>query len=192
MPIDPSVAHLSGPIPGSSLTVAPGSVPWEKPPMFTQVDDAIQYILKQFQSKDVVHQFLATMEMGAPLDTVVWTTLQHGFMSGKWSPSLALLLIKPVTYLFTAMLKRAGVKYITTYSPKKGQLDDLFAGIQQKDKQAKVNSAKVKEFMIDAKSQDTSNIPTSAQSLGNGLMVPPQAAPSQSLGNPPPAQGAPV
>lgn len=161
--------HLSGPIPGSSLTVAPGSVPWEQPSMFTKVDDAIQFILKQFQNKDTVHRFLATMEMGAPLDVVVWTVISHGFTEGKWTPSLGMLLVKPVTYLFLSLLKRAKIKYLVSYSPRKGQLDDLFAGIEMKKKQQKVSETQVKEFIDGAKVKEaTPTVPS------NGLMSPPQ------------------
>lgn len=170
--------HMSGPIPGSSLTVAPGSVPWEKPPMFTQVDDAVQFIIKQFQNKENVHRFLATMEMGAPLDTTVWTLIQHGFMDGKWTPSLGMLLIKPITYLLTAMLKRAKIKYLISYSPQKGQLDDLFAGLQQKKEKQKVSDTQVKQFMSDAKSQ-TAAPPTMPT---GGLMSPPQMQPTDDQG----------
>lgn len=172
MNLSPSNMHLSGPIPGQSLTVDPGSVPWETPPKFTQVDDAIQFIIKQMQDPQHVHAFLATMEMGAPLDTVLGTLIQHGFAEGLWTPSLGAILMQPLAHMFVAMLKRAGIKYIPSYRPMKGQLDSLFGAVQKKSAQQKVTKEEFKKFQDQLKTSsdaaDAMNAPPSG-----GLMSPP-------------------
>jgi hypothetical protein len=174
MPIDPSVAHLSGPIAGSSLTRAPGSVPWEKPPQYTSVDDAMQFFVKAFQNPDNVHQFLATIEAGAPLDVTIYTILSHGFAEGKWTPSLMILLIKPLTMLLHVMLDRAKIKYIATYTPQKGKLDSLFDLVNQKKTQEKVTSQQVSQFVKVAKDQVAPTTPDIPAPASAGLMSPPQ------------------
>lgn len=154
MALDPSSMHLSGPIPGQSLTVAPGSVPWEKPPMYTTVDQAMKFFLQSFQNEENVHEFLATMESGAPLDTVVYTILSHGFAEGKWTPSLMILLIKPVVTMLAAILKHAGIKYLPSYTPHKGKNDGVFAMLMQKKEKDKVTQEQIKTVMEDAKAKE--------------------------------------
>lgn len=175
-PIDPSVAHLSGPIAGSSLTRAPGSVPWEKPPQYTSVDEVMHFFLEQFQDPKMVHHFLATMEAGAPLDITIYTILSHGFSEGKWTPSLMILLIKPLTALCMMLLHRANVKYIPSYSPKKGENDDLFAMVAKKKEKDKVTAAEAKKFICAAKTAvaPTATLPEQAAAVPQGgFMSPP-------------------
>jgi len=165
-------AQFSGPIPGESLTVAPGSVPWEQPPKFTQVNDAMQYILNKMQDPKQIHAFLATMEMGAPLDAVLWTLIQHGFAEGLWTPSLGIILMQPLAHFFVNILKRAGIKYIPSYTPFKGENDDLFGAVRQKQVKQKIDKEEVKKFEASLKTaSDTSTMVSSIPS--GGLMSPP-------------------
>lgn len=161
--LSPANAHFSGPIPGESLTRAPGSVPWERPPQYTKVDEVMHYFIQQFQNKDIVHNLLAVIEQGAPLDTVIHTILMHGFTEGKWTPALAIMLVHPLEALFRNMLKRAGIKYINSYTAHKGQNDSVFqAAIDKKDQDA-VNTQRAKDFM------QQQNVP-SMKTMGKGLM----------------------
>lgn len=170
--------HIDGPIPGQSLTHAPGSVPWEHPPKFTDVNSAMQFLLKQLQDEETVHSFLASIEAGAPLDITVYTVLSHGFAEGLWTPSLMILLVKPLSTLLAAMLRHAGIKALASYTPQKGKLDNVFATIATKQQQAKVQTPKIKELMMQAKNMQlpSSNSPA-VVSANKGFMSPPNPQP---------------
>lgn len=177
MPIPSNALHFSGPIAGSSLTRAPGSVPWEKPPMYTTVDDAMKFFVQQFQNPMMVHSFLATIEAGAPLDVTIYTILSHGFAEGKWTPSLMVMLIKPFTALCVMLLHRAKIKYIPSYSQKKGQLDNIFDLINQKKAQDKVTNMQVKNIVGTAKTATAPSATPMPATPAGGLMSPPTQTP---------------
>ncbi len=152
MPLNPSQLGLSGPIPGESLTRAPGDAPWEKPPQYAQIDDAMNFIMKQFSDRAHCHGLLAVLEAGAPMDVIVSTILKHGFAEGKWTPSLAALLAKPLALLLHKLATQAGVKYIPSYKNPKNDLNQLLAMVESKKHKEKVTAEQVKKFQAAIKS----------------------------------------
>lgn len=97
-------------IPGQSLTTNPDEkAPYEKPPQFTNVHAASEYI---FEIATETERYGAIMEMlgdGVPLMNVVQTLLFAGFTTGKWNPDLMLLLVEPTAYIILALAERAGL-----------------------------------------------------------------------------------
>ena len=43
---------LSAPIPGQSLTVEPGSVPWENPPEYAKLEDVVKYYTNKLDDQN--------------------------------------------------------------------------------------------------------------------------------------------
>lgn len=147
MPLSPTQQVLNGPIPGESLTQAPGSRPYEQPPQYTTIDDAMNSILKSLQDKKNTHHLLALLEAGVPMNVIVGTLLQHGFAEGKWAPSMTFLLMAPLSMLLVRIAKEAGIKYIPSYNGKRDPgLDDLYSIIEKKKAKEKVSTVANKKF----------------------------------------------
>lgn len=103
-------AHLDGPIPGSSLTKEPRSQPWERPPQFVTVDDAMEHIMKTMLTTRKAVRLLALLDNGFPVEAMTRLITFGGFTQGRWTPDLAILLFKPVFAFILAMAKRAGIE----------------------------------------------------------------------------------
>jgi len=98
------------PIPGSSLTADPDNpAPFDRPPKFTNLHRAIDYIFQQAIERENYSKFMELMAQRFPLMEVVQTVLFAGFTQGLWTHQLMLMLIEPTTYIFLALCERAGV-----------------------------------------------------------------------------------
>lgn len=114
---------MSGPIPGQSLTAEPGSRPWEQAPQFTNVDDAMEYMIPRIMNPNVALSMGDLMDKGMPATAIADSILTNGFMEGKWSPDLMVLIGLPVYELVKKSVELAGGKVLSgtedkfTYKP---------------------------------------------------------------------------
>lgn len=108
--IDEKLMRFEAPIPGSSLTTTPGGAPYEKPPQFTDLDKAANYIFDKLVTPRQSARLIALVKAGAPLESIANTILFEGFSKGKWSPDMALLLLQPVLLQVGAIIHRASKK----------------------------------------------------------------------------------
>jgi hypothetical protein len=98
------------PIPGISLTMDPDNpMPHDRPPEFTNLHKALNYIFENAIEEENYSRFIKLMADGFPLMEVVQTVLFGGFYEGKWTYQLMNLLIEPTTYIFLALCERADI-----------------------------------------------------------------------------------
>ena len=98
------------PIPGISLTTDPDNpMPHDKPPEYTNLHKALNFIFENAIEEENYTQFIKLMADGFPLMEVVQTVLFSGFYNGKWNFSLMQLLIEPTAYIFLALCERADI-----------------------------------------------------------------------------------
>jgi len=99
-------------LPGESLTNDPSNpYPWEKPPEYTDVVKASEYVFNMLTEKETYINMMNIIEDGMPIMDIAQVLLFEGFNQGKWNPDLMLLLIEPVTYILMALSERADVEY---------------------------------------------------------------------------------
>lgn len=101
--------HVSfdAPIPGQSLTDTPGNAPWEHPPQYTKPQEAAEKVWELLNKPKNVRQIIVMLHNGVPIEAIARTVLFGGFSQGKWSPDVALLIAKPVTYMIAGIAARA-------------------------------------------------------------------------------------
>ena len=98
------------PIPGISLTTDPDNpMPHDRPPEYTNLHKALNFIFENAIEEENYTQFIKLMSDGFPLMEVVQTVLFSGFYEGKWNFSLMQLLIEPTAYIFLALCERADI-----------------------------------------------------------------------------------
>lgn len=111
-------------IPGQSLTKNPGSYPWEKPPQYTNPEKALMSIIEATTSEKMAPRLVALMELGTPLTVLAKTILMTGFIEGKWTPDMMILLGEPVYMLLVRLAKEAKIKPVLDLPPKPDPLQD--------------------------------------------------------------------
>ncbi len=61
---------FSRPIPGQSLTAELGNRPWQSPPQYSTLEEAMDWYLERFDSQEIVDELMAVLESGIPISTV--------------------------------------------------------------------------------------------------------------------------
>tara|TARA_R100000773_G_C4196677_1_gene100584 strand:+ start:275 stop:760 length:486 start_codon:yes stop_codon:yes gene_type:complete len=104
---------LDAPIPGQSLTAEFGARPWQSPPQYATIEEALDYYIPRLQSDEVTAQLLDVLEMGIPV-TVVANTMQLGsVMEGKHTVDVGMLALPVLTELIMLIADTAKIKYTT-------------------------------------------------------------------------------
>jgi hypothetical protein len=102
--------QLGRPIPGQSLTQDPDNpAPYERPPQFTSVHEASEFIFEKFIDEETYIPMMQMMADDMPIMDITKTVLFKGFTEGKWSPDLMLMLVEPVAYMLLALAERAQI-----------------------------------------------------------------------------------
>jgi hypothetical protein len=97
---------------------------FEKPPQFTDLETATEFIWEQLNKRGSMLKLLAMLDKQVPVDGIVKTILFSGFASGKWTPDLAILMAKPIIAMVMAIGRGAGIKLRNkTEKKSKGQKD---------------------------------------------------------------------
>lgn len=116
---------FDAPIPGQSLTMAPGSAPWEQPPQYTDLNEAAEDIFdKLIQNAPEV---VFSLEAGASAEAIARTILFAGFTKGKFSPDLAMLLAPITVAMVAAVGHKMGARGMKLRNPNKKRKDNLMS-----------------------------------------------------------------
>jgi hypothetical protein len=113
-------------VPGQSLTGNPDETPpWERPPEFTQVAEALDAIVTEFLEPEkfvALIQLLALQRMS--IAALAQAILEDGFREGRWNPDLMLLLAEPLMVILMAISERAEIRDYEIYDGERNELDE--------------------------------------------------------------------
>lgn len=111
--------ELMAPIPGMSLTKEPGNAPWEQPPLYNTVEEALAFYLEKFDNEEILDDLLFSLEMGYPVEALVNFLTSHSVMEGYHSFDVKML-IAPVLHEYIMSLAEAsGTKVVERTGPSK-------------------------------------------------------------------------
>ena len=99
------------PIPGMSLTAELGNRPWQQPPQYTTVEEALQYYIPRLTNPELLDQLLDVMETGIPLTTIADAMQTGGVMEGKHSLDVGILIIPVLIETMAYLAEEAGIEY---------------------------------------------------------------------------------
>lgn len=120
-----SITTGGRPIPGQSLTSDPSNpAPYEKPPQFTTIHDASEFLFEKFIEEETYATMMSLLNDGMPIMDIVQTTLFTGFSEGKWNPDLMMLLIEPTAYMLLALAERADIDPVIYRGEEEDEADE--------------------------------------------------------------------
>ena len=102
---------LDGPIPGQSLTAELGNRPWQQPPQYETVEDALEYYIPRLVDPQVAPQLLDVIEMGVPLTTIANAMQIGGAMQGYHTIDVGILVMPVLIEMMAYLAEQAGVDY---------------------------------------------------------------------------------
>jgi len=102
---------FDAPIPGMSLTHELGARPWQNPPQYATVDEAIEYYLSRMSTEEFNDQLVDIMEMGIPLTSIANMLQMGSVMNGKHSVDVGMLVMPILMEMMMLIGDSAGIDY---------------------------------------------------------------------------------
>lgn len=109
--VDTPTPSFDRPIPGMSLTAELGNRPWQQPPQYSTVEEALQYYIPRLTNPELLDQLLDVMETGIPLTTIADAMQTGGVMEGKHSLDVGILIIPVLIETMAYLAEEAGIEY---------------------------------------------------------------------------------
>ncbi len=111
-------------IPGQSLTQEVGSSPTEMPPQFTDVNEALEFLFDKMTEPRQVTRMVLILKKGMPVEYLARSILFEGFSKNRWTPDLALLMLRILIAMIISIAVQKGVKP-KIFNPDKAQREFL-------------------------------------------------------------------
>lgn len=104
---------LDGPIPGQSLVAELGARPWQSPPQYTTVDEAVEYYMSRMTSEEFMMEAVDVLESGVSVATLANTIQLSSVMEGKHTLDIGILVAPLLMELLMMLGDSAGIEYNT-------------------------------------------------------------------------------
>jgi hypothetical protein len=106
---------LDAPIPGQSLTGELGSFPWENPPQYVTLADAVGFYTDKMDNPDVILQLLDALERDIPILTIVNTFTKASLMYGYHTVDVGFLVTPILVEMIKTIAELNDVSYIVSF-----------------------------------------------------------------------------
>ena len=102
---------IDAPIAGQSLTAELGNRPWQQPPQYTTVEEALEFYVPRLTNPEMLDDLLNVMETGIPLTTLANAIQSSGVMEGKHSLDIGILIMPVLMETMAYLAEEAGIEY---------------------------------------------------------------------------------
>jgi hypothetical protein len=100
------------PIPGQSLTNSPDEpYAWERPPEIVEPRKAMYEVFDALTEPEATANLLISLNKGVGVIDLASIVLYAGFLEGKWTADLMVLLMEPTMYMIMALAEKAEISY---------------------------------------------------------------------------------
>ena len=129
------ITPLSGP-PGHSLTDTPRKWAWDKPPVYSDPDEAVDFVLDSLETESKKNDMIKLMLAGVSIEEIVTQIGFKGFMEGYYTPDVAELIKPPISLYLLVVADDAVFKPIFYAGDPEGKRpdsvsDETFFGIMK-------------------------------------------------------------
>jgi hypothetical protein len=93
------------------MTAEVGSRPWQNPPQYSTVEEALEFYIPRLVSDTVYDSLLDSMELGIPLTTMADSMQSMGVMQGLHTIDVGMLAIPVIIEMLAFIGDDAGIEY---------------------------------------------------------------------------------
>ena len=102
---------LDAPIPGQALTHELGARPWQSPPQYSTVDEAVDYYTSHLSTPEATSQIVEILKMGIPVTSLANTIQMGSIMDGKHSIDVGMLVLPLIVEVIMFIAEQEGIDY---------------------------------------------------------------------------------
>ena len=104
-------ALIDAPIAGQSLTSEVGGWPWEQPPQYSTVEEALEFYLPRLTEPTLQNELMNVIEMGLPLTTIANALQQGAVMQGTHSLDVGILVMPVIMEMLAYLATERGIEF---------------------------------------------------------------------------------
>ena len=104
-------ALIDAPIAGQSLTSEVGGWPWEQPPQYSTVEEALEFYLPRLTEPTLQNDLMNVIEMGLPLTTIANALQQGAVMQGTHSLDVGILVMPVIMEMLAYLATERGIEF---------------------------------------------------------------------------------
>ena len=135
-----TMSMFDGPIPGSSLTEELGSEINERPPVYTDPDEAYEFVMNKIQSPDAFERIMISAKLDIPVELTVRAIVFSGWALGQYTHDIMLLLFPVVFDGVLDLLEEKGIDHIPL--AERAEDDTLEEAMEELEKYEKFKAGK--------------------------------------------------
>jgi hypothetical protein len=135
--------YLTAPIPGQSLTVEPGSVPWEQPPQYVTLDEVATFYSDKMNDVEAIHELMGLLKRNIPIVSIVNSMMKMGLMKGYHTVDTGFLVTPIIVEIIKTLADLNDVPYKMT--------------AEEAAKENRVSPSIIKELIEEAKNKIEKN-----------------------------------
>lgn len=117
-------SDFDAPVPGMGLTHELGARPWQTPPEFTTLEEALDYYIPRLTDKSYMGRLIDIMETKVPLTSIADTLTLGGVMQGLHTVDVAVLVNPILVELMEGIAKNAEIDYVVGDDEGTGDVPD--------------------------------------------------------------------
>jgi len=157
--------RFEAPIAGMAMTPELGSRPWQTPPQYSSVEEALQYYIPRMEDDAFTDNLLNVIEMGMPLTTLANTIQLAGVMENRHTVDVGILIIPVLIEMMQLVAEAEGIEYVTGMekdndaATKDSAIAAALAGL--KDDLSSEPTEENDEMLEDEVTNDTESMPSS-------------------------------
>jgi len=106
--------YLTAPIPGQSLTVEPGSVPWEQPSQYVTLDEVATFYSDKMNDVEAIHELMGLLKRNIPVVSIVNGMVKMGLMKGYHTVDTGFLVTPILAEIIKTLAELNDVPYSMT------------------------------------------------------------------------------
>tara|TARA_R100001377_G_scaffold51201_1_gene29949 strand:+ start:24 stop:533 length:510 start_codon:yes stop_codon:yes gene_type:complete len=110
---------LNRPIPGQHLTSELGGRPWQSPPQYATIEEAMGWYLERFDSQEVVDELMSVIESGIPVSTIANSMQLGAVLQGVHSIDVGVLVMPIIMEMMIHLAKETDTEYKIGDEPEK-------------------------------------------------------------------------
>jgi hypothetical protein len=104
---------FNAPIPGASLTAPIGGRPWQSPPKYVTVEDAMDFYVSRFTNEELKTSIIDTLDSGLPVTTIANAIQLNSVTEGLHTIDIGILVLPIIMELIMYVGDAADIKYTT-------------------------------------------------------------------------------
>ena len=133
-----TMSMFDGPIPGASLTTELGAELHEKPPVYTDPDEAYEFLMNKIQSPEAFKRIMISAKLDIPVELTVRAIVFSGWALGQYTHDVMLLIFGPVFDGVLDLLEENDIPHIAL--AERAEDDTLEEAMQELEKYEKFKS----------------------------------------------------